>query len=369
MYYNSATTAVVEAKADLGDPLVFSVSVRRFVPGGDSRFLDAVLVALNQTSRGEPWYVSTTQLQLASIELCVWCRRSATFRLTIDARTPRRLLARADAPAPTLERGRSLSPRVPRLKARAVAWHRRSCEELGRTIYALTEAQFLLFGGGFDENVDGISWPAGLKVISFGGDFDQDVEGVRWPPALEEIAFGHNFDQSVENIAWPASLLYLTLGYCFNYPIEGVSWPPRLEALRLGNCFDQPIARVAWPASLQQLFLGHCFDQPIAEVRWPTSLQVLNFGWNFNQTLDRDWPRSLRRLTLNRSFTHPLHGLGRWMPNLEELELLVDSDDYVASLADVAWPVSLQKLALPKRLWDRNAAAMPKGVELDVFYG
>ena len=327
------------------------------------------MVALDQTSGGEPWYVSTTQLQLASIQLCVACRRSATLHLTIDDRTPRRLLARADAPAPTLEGSRRLSPRVPRLKARAVAWHRRSCGELGRPLYALTGAQFLLFGSGFDENVDGVSWPEGLKLISFGGDFDQDVEGVTWPPALEEIVFGHNFDQAVEDIAWPASLLYLTLGYCFNYPIEGISWPPRLEALRLGNCFNQPIARVAWPASLMQVFFGHCFDQPIAEVRWPESLQVLKFGWNFNQTLDRDWPRSLRHLTLHRGFTHPLHGLRTWMPSLEELELLVDSDDYVASLVDVAWPASLQKLALPKRLWDKNAEAMPKGVELDVFYG
>eukprot|EP00752_Nemacystus_decipiens_P015174 g13515.t1 len=339
--------------------------------GGDSRFLDAVFVfvALDQTSGGDPWYVSTTQLQLASIQLCAACRRSATFHVTMDDRVPRRLLARADAPAPALERGRRLSPRVPRLKARAIAWHRRSCEELGRPLYALTEAQFLLFGSGFDESVDGVSWPEGLKLISFGGDFDQDVEGVAWPPALQEIAFGHNFDQPVEDIVWPASLLYLTLGYCFNYPIEGVSWPPRLEALRLGNCFNQPIARVAWPASLEQLFFGHCFDQPIGEVRWPPSLEVLKFGWNFNQALDGEWPRFLRHLTLHRGFTQPLHDLGKRMPHLEELELLVDSDDYVPSLADVAWPDSLQKLALPKGLWDKNAGIMPKGVELDVFYG
>ena len=326
-------------------------------------------MALNQTSAGDPWYVSKTQLQLASIQLCVACRRSATFRLKINDHIPHRLLAYADAPAPTLERGCRLSPRVPRLKARIVAWHRRSCQELRRPVYALTEAQFLLFGSGFDESVDDVSWPEGLKVISFGGDFDQDVEDVNWPPALQEIAFGHNFDQPVDRVAWPASLVYLTLGYCFNFPIDNVSWPPCLEALKLGNCFNQPIAGVAWPASLQVLLFGHCFDQPVAEVAWPASLRVLKFGWNFNQTLDRDWPKSLSHLAVDRGFTQPLHDLGKWMPNLEELELVVDSDDYVASVADVEWPASLKKLALPKKLWDRNAAAMPRGVELEVFHG
>lgn len=339
------------------------------IAGGDRRCFDAIFVALNQTSGGQPWYVSKTQLQLASIQLCVACRRSATFQLTIDDNIPRRLLAHADAPAPSLEWGRSLSSRVPRLKARIAAWRRRSCEELRRPIYALTEAQFLVFGSGFDESVDGVSWPETLKVISFGGDFDQGVKDVAWPPALEEIAFGHNFDQPLDEIVWPVWLRYLTLGYCFNYPIEAVSWPPCLELLKLGNCFNQPIARVVWPASLKMLLFGHCFDQPIAEVGWPMSLQVLKFGWNFNQSLDGEWPKSLRHLALDRGFTQPLHGLGRWMPNLEELELVVHSDDYVASLADVVWPASLKKLALPKKLWDRNAAALPKGVELDVFYG
>ncbi|CAM9581862.1 unnamed protein product, partial [Ectocarpus sp. 12 AP-2014] len=83
--------------------------------------LKALTVALNETCNGKSWYTSTKELQLASLELCMTCRHHQTLHLTVDAHTPRRLLAAADAPSPHPKR--LCGTRVPRLRARRVTWN------------------------------------------------------------------------------------------------------------------------------------------------------------------------------------------------------------------------------------------------------
>ncbi|CAM9571881.1 unnamed protein product, partial [Laminaria digitata] len=64
--------------------------------------LDAFIIALNQACDGEIGYVPTLNLQLASVQLCVACRRSATLRVRVDDATPHTLLTASHSPLGSL---------------------------------------------------------------------------------------------------------------------------------------------------------------------------------------------------------------------------------------------------------------------------
>ncbi|CAN0183410.1 unnamed protein product [Scytosiphon promiscuus] len=69
---------------------------------------------------------------------------------------------------------------------------------------------------------------------------------------------------------------------------------------------------------------------------------------DFNQAIGgAHWPASLRQLTLGGEFSHSCATLGAWMPNLEELTLLLDDpSSYRRLLRGVEWPESLRKLTM-----------------------
>lgn len=360
-----------------------------------SQCLDAFTVALNQACEWEPghdksWYASTMELQLASLPFCKACRNVMTLGLKVKDETPARLLETADAPYPG-------SPRVPRLRARTVTWRRNSVVELGNPLFALAEVSQFCFLS--DASIDDVSWPLRLRVLMLGGSFDQPLAKASLPPSLTELGFGHEFNQSIQgvvlppllqflwfdgrfdhpisNVSWPESLEDLQLHFSFNQPVEGVVWPERLESISFGQFFNQPIAGVKWPTSLKTLRfddefghpiadvkwppglevleLGQAFNQPIARVAWPASLQEVAFGIctqdpvylhsYFNQAIDEViWPASLRKLALGGEFKQSLQDLGKLMPNLEVLTLVVK--DYTI-LKGIKWPKGPMKLVVP----------------------
>lgn len=130
-----------------------------------SRYLRAFIVALNQIYGGNRWYyLSTKELQLASTEFCALCRSIMTLRLTVDAETPRRLLAATDA---SLNPGERRSTCVPRLRARAMMWGLESAAPLAAPIYALTNVESITFDACFNESLDAVVWPVSLNAIVF----------------------------------------------------------------------------------------------------------------------------------------------------------------------------------------------------------
>ncbi|CAN0022129.1 unnamed protein product, partial [Ectocarpus sp. 6 AP-2014] len=64
----------------------------------------ALILALNEMCDGKCWYTSTKELQQASLEFCIACRKYPTLRLRVDVQTPRTLLAAVDAPSPNTKR-------------------------------------------------------------------------------------------------------------------------------------------------------------------------------------------------------------------------------------------------------------------------
>lgn len=336
--------------------------------------LDAFTVALNQACDRQPWYTSTSQLQLASLSFCVASRKVATLHLRVGDNTPPQLLADADAAQSQSEdRG---SSRVPRLRARAVTWTRASVAELRGPLDVLVNVKiFHLWATWFIGSVEDVAWPPSLEVLRFDNVFNQPIANVSWPPSLKQITFVWNFNQPVESVAWPASLEILHFGEDFDQPVESVVWPVGLRELTLGWNFNQPIELVVWPASLQLLQLGCRFNQPIARVTWPTSLQRLSFGIfdpdidsyssKFNQPIDQAvWPATLRNVGFGRCFRQSLQGLGTWMPNLEEF--MLDADDYNSVFDDIEWPKGLKILRVGyyRAFGGYHGRAIPPSVEV-----
>ncbi|CAB1104348.1 unnamed protein product [Ectocarpus sp. CCAP 1310/34] len=337
-------------------------------PARDS-CLNAIIVALNETSDGKSWYTSTKERQLASLEFCIACRNHQTLDLKVDSRTPRRLLAAADAPPPHPKR--LCGTRVPRLRARRVTWDIPTAAGLRNSIYSMMDADSLEFVRAFEDSLEAVAWPRRLKTVEVSG--------------IAEVAKFHDkslFDQPIAGVVWPDTLEQLTFGLFLNQPIEWCTFPASLEELSFGAFFRQPMEDVTWPASLNRLDLGCVFNRPVDNVKWPASLAEVCFGVRqevlgdvvvtskFNRPIGASaWPKAMHRLTLGQNFRQSLQELGTWMPNLETFHLLHhihDSGTEDSFLRGIEWPKGLRQLAVC-RLSSLAGVVIPSTVEACTF--
>lgn len=358
--------------------------------------------------------MSTVNLQLASLPLCVLCRSLATLHVRVAEDTPRNL--RGVSICKTRGSEQYCVMRVPPLRARSVTWEVPS-ELWARDSVLLVHVQKLVFGctfdsrmldyvvwprgikkvsfgdadgSGFNGSLDEVEWPASLLEVNLGHSFNRPIDSILWPALLRHLSFGHKFNQSIDNTRWPVGLLELTLGINFNQSIVGVCWPPCLQHLTFGHHFDQPVNGVAWPSSLQKLEFGYNFNQSILSVIWPASLQNLSFGTKFNRPVKGVlWPSSLRRLefgtafnqslgqvvwpnclqalTLGEQFNQPLQNIA--LPDsLQDFRVLADSRRYSYGLFGVDWPSQLKKLTVPDVYGSECATQLQDaGVETNLF--
>lgn len=121
---------------------------------------------------GRSWYVSTLQLQLASMRVCRVVRGSIGFHLTIDKDTPH--IVCDGTFKGNLESVELME--VPVLRVWRVTWD----------------------------------------------DPERLLRDVVWPDCLRELSMGDAVGQSLEGMVWPSSLEQLTLGDSFRHPLEGV---------------------------------------------------------------------------------------------------------------------------------------------------
>eukprot|EP00903_Cladosiphon_okamuranus_P021636 g19892.t1 len=92
---------------------------------GSSRCLDSFIIALKQTCDAKPWYTSTKQLQLASLNFCTACRSVPTLCVKVEEDTPIRLWMGAPV-RETRSAKRLHATRVPVVRACGVAWKLRA---------------------------------------------------------------------------------------------------------------------------------------------------------------------------------------------------------------------------------------------------
>lgn len=180
----------------------------------------------------------------------------------------------------------------------------------------------------FNRAVEHVMWPDGLEVLSFhkrsptasdcGPDccFNQPLDGVTFPAGLRELFLGSDFNQRIDRVAWPEGLELLSMPG-FNKPIQDVQWPSGLKTLEFSmpNQFEyrQSLDGILWemqqegfnqplgaslPASLETLLLSDNFNQSLRDVAWPSGLAVLGLGIGVSKESIEgvEWPPSLRKL-------------------------------------------------------------------------
>lgn len=362
-------------------------------PGCD-RWIDALTVALGQASDGT-WYASTLQLQLASFEVCVACRRVRTLRVIVDERMPLSLWGNEESldDSPNAQERR----RQPLLRAAGVVWKIPS----GFMVPLLSEGT-LLSEVGWMQRDDTVSDATHLpfckyieqppeRLLPSSRNYFKEVATVcsresrpvkdvqilgisSWPPALRQLSvlcktrwfdfddwvslpstlehlhlsgrFNHPLDyvfRGTEPTSWPVSLKHLALGGCFNQPIDCFTWPPSLTHLAFGDWFNQQITNVEWPASLLRLAFGSEFAKSIVGVVWPPSLLQLTFDGDVRQSIAGVvWPASLRHLALVDIRKKSIASVV-WPPSLVRLRLGFRFNE---PITEVVWPASLTRLVL-----------------------
>lgn len=213
-------------------------------PPGQGRCLDAFTVALCQASEGgeEGWYVSTLQLQLASLEFCSACRSVPTLRVRVDENTPRTLWSACSAMTRSTSKVR-ICNRVPIVRAVHVTW--------------ALPMEFLL------QSAANELWTLAGSLRLQGCISAACLGTVTWPRRLKRLVLDADLETFVEAVEWPASIQYLTLGGGFNQPTTGVLWPASLRQLSFREWFDQPIAGVMCPPSLDHNQFGLAFNLSI----------------------------------------------------------------------------------------------------------
>ncbi|CAM9376425.1 unnamed protein product [Ectocarpus fasciculatus] len=289
------------------------------------RRIDAFIVALGCACLGKPWYTSTKELQLASLQFCLACRSAPTLRVIVDEDVPIRLLI----DRVTLkhywhseEPNRSRVPSVQYHALNTMTWMMPP-EFLKTAGEILEHVRSLTIDDDQNRAAIGAVYPRNLKVLRFGPFFNRSMKNSSLPMSLQELTFGRKFNQRLDNFSWPNSLQRVTLGTNFNKPICRVQFPASLQYITFKGHFDQEIEQVSWPRDLQELDLGMKFNQRIDKVKWPPSLQKIVFGFRFNQRIDRTaWPLRLRELILDYKFDQEII----LPPSLKHLTLHLPSD-------------------------------------------
>lgn len=252
---------------------------------GESRCVDAFTVALFQAYHRKEeewaWYVSTLELQLASLDFCRACRRVPTLHFRVLDETPRTLWApRGDQSRQKLREqvppssatdsenatdvAEAIPSRVPEVRAACLTWalgHKTLECSGGFKRWGDLRSLRLPGGGRRWPGAKSMEWPRTLKVLMVDVWFDELVRATSWPAHLQELTVGLYFNRPLSEIVWPASLRRLSFEPGLD-SIDGVVWPPRLQQLSLGSLFDHPIAGVVWPASLQRCLLDRSSINP-----------------------------------------------------------------------------------------------------------
>lgn len=240
---------------------------------------------------GSPWYISTTELQMASLSACVEVRRHQPIRVRVTSETPQ---AWYKAAAPPVSRSNESEfpvrkrSRVPDMKVASVAWaENRPIVDLEKFKPTIKE---IIFESPYNQPIVGLPWPCQLEKLSFAGNVNK-------PLLASELYRYHAFNQPVVDVIWPPRLRQLAFGFRFDQPVEGAAWPSNLKQLQFGHEFDQKIHRSIWPDSLEQLEFGFDFSQDVDGVLWPASLRKLTFGEEFTPRVGIVWPSSLETVT------------------------------------------------------------------------
>ncbi|CAM9806736.1 unnamed protein product, partial [Sphacelaria rigidula] len=164
-----------------------------------------VAVLLKQSLVGNKAYVSTTNLQVASMDLCISCREYSRMHVRVENGTPPSLYA------PTLElplcmtsdlysttkRARS-KKRIPVIHALTVSWGM-SSRLLSLHNSRLASAEYSLFRACFDGSLGHVVWSEKLKCVRFepGSRFNQSIKRVTWPASLQDLSFADLFNQPI----------------------------------------------------------------------------------------------------------------------------------------------------------------------------
>lgn len=170
----------------------------------------------------------------------------------------------------------------------------------------------IFFGRDFNQSIEGVKFPEGVKEIRFGDRFNQPIDLVKFPDSLRIIEFGSDFNQSIKNVNWPERLEDIKFGDSFNQPIggsffsPGVKFPENIQGLTFGRDFNQPIKNVKFPENLGHIVFGEKFNQPINEVKWPNKyLAHFEFGSDFKQPVDKvKWPESIYEIYFSRNYNN-----------------------------------------------------------------
>ena len=162
------------------------VLVDSFCFSGNDRCLQAFTAALNQAcgGGGKTWYVSTMNLQLASVQLCIACRAVAPLHVRLGQGIPRSMWATDISPAqPATEVAELPVPsRVPVVQMLSATWDidlrtfrssQRPCAEAPSRGWRLKLSCFSVEGG-----VNSVTWPVSLLKLSFGAGFNHSNDGL-----------------------------------------------------------------------------------------------------------------------------------------------------------------------------------------------
>ena len=133
-------------------------------------------------------------------------------------------------------------------------------------------------GDRFNQTVDSVKWPSGLRSLSFGSRFNQKMDMTPLGD-LETLIFGDCFTMKLDGL--PEKLRSVTFGY-ESQDIDKL--PTSLESLTFQPRVNQ--TETDFPDGLKHLTFGRRFNLSLDGMNLPSGLQSLTFDYHFDQSLD-----------------------------------------------------------------------------------
>ena len=128
-----------------------------------------------------------------------------------------------------------------------------------------------------------------LENLTFGFRFNQNLEGVTFPATLQSLAVGDRFNQNLQRVTFPSTLHCLTFGCDFSQNLDGVTLPSHLQSLTLGSGYRENLHIKNIPSSLQSLTVQNDRNKTPQGIDLPKQFAQL-LDWSSIQQ-DCDSPR------------------------------------------------------------------------------
>ena len=184
----------------------------------------ALLVVADSIDGSKQWYTPTEkQPQETSMQLCAGVRRLLRDKLPVLYSTPHLLPMVSVGEASPEHNDPAHGTRVPLIRVRSIQWAIMPTAVSICYMISVGDVEDVMFGDRCDFSAQDVTCPHSAVCLKFSVAFEQEIDGVQWPASLQEQTFIGHFNHAKGGVTWPSTLNWVVVSDDFEHSTVGIT--------------------------------------------------------------------------------------------------------------------------------------------------